>query len=172
MQFQLTGNWEGYDRLALGVGDLVCPRCRKLFCLEANGAIRNRTKGWSRWPRSSWLWCSPIQVVITTSSEAMVVHREMAFAHTYLLPELPLQDLFWLSMKSQTISWFWPKSPWAKVHCVSSMTRFYLRTVSSSGPFLPLTGWVHLPPSTQARLHWWTGFHFQPLKTLEGGSLI
>lgn len=48
--------------------------------------------------------------------------------------------------------------------------RFYLRTVSSNDPFLPLTGWVHLPPSTQARLHWGTESDFLPLKTLEEDS--
>lgn len=114
----------------MGVGDVVCPRHMKLLSLEASGTIRNRTKGWSRWSRSSQLWCFPIQDVISPSSEAMVVPKEMAFAYIYLLPGLPLCRICsscWWNHKGSSDSGHIPPLGWRCMVSLLFMTLFLLK---------------------------------------------
>lgn len=85
-----------------------------------------------------------------TTFEGRLACKVMAFAHTNLLPGLLFLGLFWLPVKPQMIFWFCHVHVEVKVP-VSLLftTLFFLRTVSSNIPFLPLISWVHLPPSTQ-----------------------
>lgn len=122
MPYQLTGNPEGYDRPTLGVGNIVCPRHKwSNFVWKQMEKWETRQRagpGDPGVPDSDVFLprVSHLHLLRNGGSQRGGVCSQISPSWT---PSL--QDLFWLSMKSQTIFWLCHIHSGEKVHCTSSV---------------------------------------------------
>lgn len=131
--------------------------------------MRNKTEGWSRWPRNSWLWCFPIQGITSTSvNKWWFTERWCLLTHLSFLGSLFAGSVLVVNEITDDLLTL-PHSSWGEgtLYLFCLWPYFFLRTVSSNGLFLPLISWVHQPllhrlvfPSGKNHI----SYHLRPLK--------